>query len=45
MDPATVTIIISAALAVSELLALIPSVKANGIFHAIYIGLAKISGR
>lgn len=32
-------VIASALLGVSEVLALIPSVKANGIFHSIYIAL------
>jgi hypothetical protein len=41
----TVTIILLAAVAVSEALSLIPAVKANGIFQAVYNGLASIMTR
>jgi hypothetical protein len=36
MDANTVSIILGALLAISEALSMIPSVKANGIFQAIY---------
>jgi len=39
----TATIIIIAALALSEALSLIPAVKANGIFQAIYNLLRRMS--
>ena len=36
MDPQTITIILGALLAMSEALSLIPTVKSNGIFQAIF---------
>lgn len=39
------TIILSAALALSEALSLIPEVKANGIFQAVFNGLKKVAGK
>jgi len=44
MDPVTITIILSAALAVSEGLSMIPAVKANGIFQCIWNVLKMIAG-
>jgi len=41
----TITIIILAALALSEALALIPQVKSNSIFQAIYNTLKRITGK
>lgn len=40
-----IALALAVAWGLSETLALIPAVKANGIFHAIYIGLAKIMGK
>ena len=45
MDPVTSLIILSAALVVSELLSLIPVVRANGIFQLIYNMIGKLAGR
>lgn len=45
MDQTNIIIILSAVIAVSEAIALIPSVKSNSIFQLIYNGLKKITGR
>lgn len=46
MDTTTILIIVSAALAISEALSLIPWIKSNGIFQLIYAVLKSlISGR
>lgn len=39
------TVLLSLALAISEVLALIPSVKSNGIFDAIYKGLQAMANK
>jgi len=44
VDPITISIIIGAALAVSEALSLIPGVKANGIFQVVWRVLKIIAG-
>lgn len=43
MDETTITIVLAAALAVSEALSLIPAVKSNGIAQAIFAILRKIA--
>jgi hypothetical protein len=45
MDPMTLSIVLGAALAVSEGLALIPGIKANSIFQLIYNFLKTMTGR
>ncbi len=45
MDNQTITIIVAAALAVSEALSLIPAIKANGIFQLISNILLKLAGK
>lgn len=45
MDNQTITIIIAAALAVSEALSLIPAIKANGIFQLITNIVMKLAGK
>ena len=44
-DPNTVTVIIGALFAVSEVLGMIPQVKANGVFQGIYQILKKLAGK
>lgn len=44
MDISTITLIITALLAVSEALALIPNVKANGVFQCIWHVLKIVAG-
>lgn len=39
------TIVLGAALALSEALSLIPSVKSNGIFQAVFNGLKTLAGK
>jgi hypothetical protein len=39
------TEILGAALAVSEVLALIPGLEANGVLHGIIVGLRRVLGR
>jgi hypothetical protein len=36
MDPTTIAVVVTALLAVSEVLSLVPQIKANGIFQLIY---------
>lgn len=45
MEVSTVAIIIGGLLAISEMLALIPSVKANGIFQMLWNVLQILAGR
>ena len=45
MDSDTIAIIVAALFAVSEALALIPAVKANGVFQAIFEVLKSLAGR
>jgi hypothetical protein len=45
MDNQTITIIVTAALAVSEALSLIPAIKANGIFQLISNIILKLAGK
>ena len=44
MDITTVTLILAAALAVSEALSMIPAVKSNGIFQAVYNTIRTAAG-
>jgi hypothetical protein len=39
-----ISLILAVALGISEALALIPAVKANGIFQAVYMTLKKLKG-
>ena len=45
MDTVTITIILTAALAVSEGLSMIPAVKSNGVFQLFFSLLRKIAGK
>lgn len=45
METETITIIIAALLAVSEALSLVPAVRANGVFQAIYYILKYLAKR
>lgn len=45
MDAQTVSIALGVALAISEALSMIPAVKANGIFQAIYNMIKRMSGK
>jgi len=45
MDSDTIAVIVAALFAVSEALALIPAIKANGIFQAIYSAIKALAGR
>jgi hypothetical protein len=45
MDNHNLVVILGALFAVSEVLALIPSVKSNSIFQLIYNGIKKIAGK
>ena len=45
MDETTTLIIVSAALAVSEALSMIPGLKSNGIFQLVYNILKFIAGK
>jgi hypothetical protein len=45
MDSNTISLVLGALLAVSEALSMIPAVKANGIFQAIYNLLGAIKGK
>lgn len=45
MDDQTITLIAVAVAAVSELLALIPAVKANGIFQAVFLIVRRLAGK
>jgi hypothetical protein len=45
MDTTTLLIIVSAALAISEALSLIPAIKSNGIFQLIYNLLKALAGK
>jgi hypothetical protein len=45
LNKETLTLALAVAWGLSETLALIPAIKSNGIFHAIYLGLAKILGK
>ena len=45
MDDTTILIIVSAALAISEGLSLIPGLKSNGIFQLVYNILKFIAGK
>ena len=44
MEPTTIIIIVSAALAVSEALSMIPGIKSNGIFQLVFNILKFIAG-
>jgi len=44
MDPNTIIVIITVALAISEGLSFIPAVKANGVFQAVYNLLKALKG-
>jgi len=44
MEPTTIIIIISAALAISEALSLVPGVRANGIFQLVFNMLKVLAG-
>lgn len=45
MDAATISIILGAALAISEVLSLIPAVKSNGIFQLVVNVLKTLTGK
>jgi len=45
METSTILIIVSAALAISEVLSLIPAIKSNGIFQLIYNMLKALAGK
>jgi len=45
LNKETLTVVLAAAVALSEALSLIPAVKANGIFQAIYNGLKSLAGK
>ena len=45
MDSDTIAVIVAALFAVSEALALIPAIKANSVFQAIYSAIKALAGR
>lgn len=45
MEPSTLIIIVSAALAVSEALSLIPGIQSNGIFQLIFQLIKSLAGK
>ncbi len=45
MDITTISMILAAALAASEVLSMIPAVKSNGVFQVIWNVLKMITGR
>ena len=45
MTPETLALVLGALWSLSELLAVIPGVKANGVFHAVQLFLAKMLGK
>ena len=45
METSTLALVLAALLAVSEVLALIPSVKANSVFQLVMGVLAKLAGK
>jgi hypothetical protein len=45
MEPATLSLIFGVLFAISEALSMIPAIKANGIFQAIYNILGAIKGK
>ena len=45
MDPTTWAVVTGALFAISEVLSLIPSIKANGVFQLFFEVIKKISGK